>query len=115
AIASELPEAGLERARDGLRGIRKAGLAEPHLRRHEALRPERLEHLAEMLFRHTVAVGWRGVEEVHAELEGPGHRPLALGSRPADHQAANAAATEAQGRHAEVGPTQHAVFHLRSP
>ena len=38
-----------------------------------------------------------------------------LGAGAPDHQSSDVAAAESQGRHAEVGPAQHAILHRVSP
>src|SRR5918996_1256994 len=111
AIHAEAREARLQRASDG--GPRVAlGGVHAKLGAHVGPQAERLQRAAEIALGLAIAVRRRGVEVVDPCLDGPRHRPLALGRRAPNDQSTDVAASEPQRGHAQPRAAQRSLLHI---
>ena len=110
-LAPHALQACLERLDHRLGDAAKRCGRDANLGADHHIRLQLRQHATQVLFRLTVAVHCRGVEVVYPGLERARHSAFLIRRRAAHHQSAHRAATKAQDRDLQSGPSECPHFH----
>ncbi|MGA8695725.1 MAG: hypothetical protein WB689_18155 [Xanthobacteraceae bacterium] len=114
-IAAQPRHALVERFRHRSGNAAETDARQPNFGADERIRRlQFLQDAAKILLRFTIAVLHRGVEVVHAGVDGSRDSPLLVEWIAANHQSADRATAEAKHREPNSGAAEHSHFHHRS-